>query len=66
MCSTPDGTAIPGLWAIGACAAQTASGTGYNSGFALGRGLTAAYLVVRGARGCSADGKVSASPPPTG
>ena len=41
----PDGTAIPGLWAIGACAAQTASGTGYNSGFALGRGLTAAYLV---------------------
>ena len=29
---------IPGLWAIGSCAALTHSGTGYNSGFALGRG----------------------------
>ncbi|MGB8881905.1 MAG: FAD-dependent oxidoreductase [Solirubrobacteraceae bacterium] len=36
---------IPGLWAIGSCAALTHSGTGYNSGFALGRGLTLAYLV---------------------
>ena len=42
----PDGSPIDGLSAIGACAAQTASGTGYNSGFALGRGLTAAYLVA--------------------
>jgi len=36
---------IPGLFAIGSCAALTSSGTGYNSGFALGRGITLAYLV---------------------
>jgi len=36
---------LPGLQAIGACAAMLSSGTGYNSGFALGRGLTLAYLV---------------------
>jgi 3-oxosteroid 1-dehydrogenase len=41
------GTAIPGLYAVGSCAALTSSGTGYNSGFALGRGLTLAYLVAR-------------------
>lgn len=39
-------TQIPGLHAIGACAAMLSSGTGYNSGFALGRGLTLAYLVA--------------------
>ncbi len=37
---------IPGLFAIGSCAALTSSGTGYNSGFALGRGITLAYLVA--------------------
>lgn len=36
---------VPGLFAVGACAAMTASGGGYNSGFALARGLTLAYLV---------------------
>ena len=36
---------VPGLYAVGACAALTSSGTGYNSGFALGRGITLAYLV---------------------
>ena len=39
------GGVIPGLYAVGSCAALTAAGTGYNSGFALGRGLTMAYLV---------------------
>jgi 3-oxosteroid 1-dehydrogenase len=42
----PEGRPIEGLSAIGACAAQTASGTGYNSGFALGRGLTTTYVVA--------------------
>jgi 3-oxosteroid 1-dehydrogenase len=42
-----DGAVLPGLHAIGACAALTSSGSGYNSGFALGRGLTHAYLVAR-------------------
>ena len=37
--------AIPGLYAVGSCAAYTTMGTGYNSGFALGRGLTLAYQV---------------------
>jgi 3-oxosteroid 1-dehydrogenase len=36
---------ISGLFAIVSCAALTSSGTGYNSGFALGRGITLAYLV---------------------
>jgi 3-oxosteroid 1-dehydrogenase len=36
---------IPGLYAVGSCAALTTTGSGYNSGFALGRGLTLAYLV---------------------
>jgi 3-oxosteroid 1-dehydrogenase len=40
-----DGSPIDGLYAVGSCAATTAMGTGYNSGFALGRGLTLAYLV---------------------
>lgn len=39
------GVPIPGLYAVGSCAALTSSGSGYNSGFALGRGLTTAYLV---------------------
>jgi 3-oxosteroid 1-dehydrogenase len=37
---------IEGLHAIGSCAALLSSGSGYNSGFALGRGLTLAYLVA--------------------
>jgi 3-oxosteroid 1-dehydrogenase len=40
-----DGGRIPGLYAVGSCAALTTVGTGYNSGIALGRGLTLAYLV---------------------
>ena len=43
---TPDLDPIPGLYAIGSCAALLSSGSGYNSGFALGRGLTLAYLVA--------------------
>jgi 3-oxosteroid 1-dehydrogenase len=39
------GERISGLYAVGSCAALTSSGAGYNSGFALGRGLTLAYLV---------------------
>lgn len=38
---------IPGLYAVGSCAALTTTGSGYNSGFALGRGLTLAYLVAQ-------------------
>jgi 3-oxosteroid 1-dehydrogenase len=41
------GAVVPGLYAVGSCVALTAAGTGYNSGFALGRGLTLAYLVSR-------------------
>jgi 3-oxosteroid 1-dehydrogenase len=41
------GAPIPGLYAVGSCAALTAAGSGYNSGFALGRGLTLAYSVAR-------------------
>lgn len=37
---------IPGLYAVGSSAATTTFGSGYNSGFALGRGLTLAYLVA--------------------
>ena len=40
------GSIIPGLYAIGSVAALTTMGSGYNSGFALGRGLTLAYLVA--------------------
>ncbi|MDR7303947.1 FAD-dependent oxidoreductase [Haloactinomyces albus] len=39
------GAAVPGLYAAGSCAAMTTMGSGYNSGFALGRGITLAYLV---------------------
>jgi len=42
-----DGSMIPNLWAVGSVAALTTTGTGYNSGFALGRGLTLAYQVAR-------------------
>lgn len=41
------GGVVPGLYAVGSAVALTAAGTGYNSGFALGRGLTLAYLVAR-------------------
>ena len=40
------GAVIPGLFAVGSVAALTTMGSGYNSGFALGRGLTLAYLVA--------------------
>ena len=39
------GEPVEGLYAVGAAAALTSSGSGYNSGFSLGRGLTLAYLV---------------------
>ena len=42
-----DGSVIPGLYAVGSVAALTTMGSGYNSGFALGRGLTLAYLVAQ-------------------
>jgi 3-oxosteroid 1-dehydrogenase len=42
---TDEGAKVPGLYAVGSCAALTTTGTGYNSGFALGRALTLAYLV---------------------
>lgn len=41
-----NGAAIPGLFAIGSCAAFKTSGLGFNSGFPLSRGLTHAYLVA--------------------
>jgi 3-oxosteroid 1-dehydrogenase len=41
------GGVINGLYAAGSCVALTAAGTGYNSGFALGRGLTLAYLIAQ-------------------
>lgn len=43
----PSGNRIPGLHAVGSVAAYTTMGTAYNSGFALSRGLTHAYLVGR-------------------
>jgi len=42
-----DGGQIPGLYAVGSCAALTTTGSGYNSGIALGRALTLAYLVAQ-------------------
>lgn len=48
------GQAISGLYAVGSCAALTTTGTGYNSGIALGRGLTAAYLVSNELAGVNA------------
>ena len=47
------GNPIPGLYAVGSCAAYTTMGTGYNSGFALGRGLTLAYQVSNELAGVS-------------
>jgi 3-oxosteroid 1-dehydrogenase len=41
------GNAIPGLYAVGSVAALTTMGSGYNSGFALGRGLTLAYVIAQ-------------------
>ncbi|HEU5265433.1 MAG TPA: FAD-dependent oxidoreductase [Jatrophihabitans sp.] len=40
------GAPVPGLYAAGSCAATTTFGSGYNSGMALGRGLTLAYLIA--------------------
>lgn len=40
-----DGQPVAGLYAAGSVAALTTTGTAYNSGIALGRGLTLAYLV---------------------
>ncbi|MFW0783488.1 FAD-dependent oxidoreductase [Gordonia sp. CPCC 206044] len=40
-----EGTPIAGLFAAGSVAALTTTGTAYNSGIALGRGLTLAYLI---------------------
>lgn len=47
------GGIIPGLHAVGSCTAQTVTGTGYNSGIALGRGLAMAYLVSRDITGAN-------------
>ncbi|MFH5821844.1 FAD-dependent oxidoreductase [Georgenia sp. AZ-5] len=41
------GGVVPGLYAVGSAAGMTTTGTGYNSGFALGRGITLAYLVAQ-------------------
>jgi len=39
-----DGTAIPGLYAVGECSARTAGGAGYNSGYSLSRAMTFGWL----------------------
>jgi 3-oxosteroid 1-dehydrogenase len=39
------GAWVRGLYAAGSSAATTTFGTGYNSGMALSRGLTLAYLI---------------------
>ena len=49
------GAMIPRLFAVGSCAAMTTSGSGYNSGFALSRGMTLAYLVAAELAGSKAD-----------
>ena len=41
-----DGDPIPGLYAAGAAAAFTATGTGYQGGFSLGRGITMGLTVA--------------------
>lgn len=41
------GAVVPGLHAVGSCVAATTFGGGYNSGFALSRGLTLAHLVAQ-------------------
>jgi 3-oxosteroid 1-dehydrogenase len=38
---------IEGLYVVGSAAGMSTTGTGYNSGIALGRGLTLAYLVAQ-------------------
>ncbi len=40
------GAVVSGLYVVGSCAATTTFGSGYNSGMALSRGLTLAYLVA--------------------
>lgn len=52
------GGVIPGLYAVGSCAALTTTGSGYNSGFALGRGITLAYLVASELAGSPVPGTV--------
>ena len=42
----PDGNPVQGLYAIGAAAALTTSGTGYNSGFSLSRAMTFGFLAA--------------------
>lgn len=37
---------IPGLWAVGECAARAAAGVGYNSGYSLSRALAYGYLAA--------------------
>ena len=41
-----DGRAVPNLYAVGAAAAFTATGTGYQGGFSLGRALTMGLTVA--------------------
>jgi 3-oxosteroid 1-dehydrogenase len=58
-----DGSAVPGLFAVGSVAALLSSGSGYNSGFALGRGLTLAYLVAHELAGRPIPPTVAAATP---
>jgi 3-oxosteroid 1-dehydrogenase len=44
---TEEGKALTGLYAVGAAAGRTSSGTGYNSGFSLSRALTFGWLAAR-------------------
>jgi 3-oxosteroid 1-dehydrogenase len=46
-----DGTAIPGLYAVGECALRTTAGVAYNSGFSLSRAMTYGWLAARHAAG---------------
>lgn len=41
-----EGTAIPGLWAAGECAARAAAGVGYNSGYSLSRAMAYGFLAA--------------------
>lgn len=43
----PAGNKVQGLYAVGSAAGLTTTGSAYNSGIALGRGLTHAYLVAQ-------------------
>lgn len=58
---TESGEIIEGLHAVGAAAALLSSGSGYNSGFSLGRGITLGYLVAHELTG----GPVPVQPPAT-